>query len=65
MADQAKSSVLAIRVGVKISRCSYLRPVPNLRVRPLRSSKLIVLPTGLIRVLCPTLRSRSTLDKLC
>ena len=47
-ADQVKRLVLAIRVGVKISRCSCLRPVPNLRVWPLGSSKLIVLSTGSI-----------------
>jgi len=61
--DQAKRLVLAIRMGVKISRCSYWRLVPNLRVRPLGRSKLIVLSTSSIRAPHPTLGSSSSPDK--
>jgi len=56
-------SVLVMRVGVKISRCSCWRPVPNLRVRPLGSSKLIVLSTGLICASRRNLGSRPLPDK--
>ena len=58
-----KRSVLAIRVGAKIVRCSCWRPVLNWRVRPLESSKLIMLSTGSIRASRPILGSRSSPDK--
>jgi len=64
VANQAKRSVLAIRVGVKISCCSCWRSEPSLRVRPLGSSKLKVSSTGSIRVLRPTLGSRSSPNKV-
>jgi len=49
-----------MRVGAKISRCSCWRSLPNLRVRPLGSSRLTVSSIGSIRVLRPTLGSRSS-----
>jgi len=55
--------MLAIRVGVKISRCSCWRLVPILRVRPLESSRLTVSSTGSMCASCPTLGSRSSSDK--
>ena len=62
MADQAKRSVLLMRMGVKISRCSSWS-VPSLKVRPLGNSKGTVSSTGSRRASCPTLGSKSLPDK--
>jgi len=63
VADQANRSVLLMRVGVRISRCSCWRPVPSLRVRPLESSMGTMSSTGSRRASRPSLGSKSLPDK--
>jgi len=61
--DQAKRSMLLMRVRVRILSCSGCKLVPRLMVRPLGSSSGIVLLTGSRRAFSPTLGSKSSPDK--
>jgi len=62
-ADQAKRSVLLMRVGVRMSRCSGYKPVPSLMARPLGSSSGVVSSIGSRRASRPTLGSKSYPNK--
>jgi len=61
-ADQAKRSVLLVRMGVMMTRSSEFNPVPRLIEWPLGSSKGEVSSTGSRRTSRPTLGSRSLPD---
>jgi len=60
--DQAKRSVLLVRMGVMMARSSEFKPVPRLIEWPLGSSKGEVSSTGSRRTSRPTLGSRSSPD---
>jgi len=62
-ADQAKRSVLLMRMGVMMARSSEFRPVPRLMEWPLGSSRGEVSLTGSRRMSRPTLGSRSSPDR--
>jgi len=63
-ADQAKKLALAVKVGVRTSRCSCCRLAPSLRARLVESSKFMVFSTGSMRESHPILGSRSSPIKL-
>jgi len=62
-ADQAKRSVLLMRVGIRMSRCLGCKPVPSLMTSPLGSSSGVLSLTGSRRASRPTLGSKSSPDK--
>jgi len=61
--DQAKRSVLLMRMGVMMARSSEFKLVPRLIEWPLGSSRGEVSSTGSRRTSHPTLGSRSSPDK--
>jgi len=61
--DQAKRSVLLIKMGVMMARSSKFKPVPKLMEWPLGSSRGEVSSTGSRRTSQPTLGSRSSPDR--
>jgi len=63
VADQAKRSMLLVRMGVMMARLSEFKPVPKLIEWPLGSSIGEVSLTGLRRTSWPTLGSRSSPDR--
>jgi len=62
-ADQAKRSVLLMRMGVMMARSSEFKLVPRLMEWPLGSSRGEVSSTGSRRTSRPTLGSRSSPDR--
>jgi len=62
-ADQAKRSVLLMRMGVMMTRSLEFKPVPRLMEWPLGSSRGEVSSTGSRRTSRPTLGSRSSSDR--
>jgi len=63
VADQAKRSVLLMRMGVMMTHSSEFKLVPRLMEWPLGSSRREVSSTGSRRTSRPTLGSRSSPDK--
>jgi len=63
VADQAKRSVLLMRMGVMMARSSEFKPVPRLMEWPLGSFRGEVSSTGSRRTSRPTLGSRSSPDR--
>jgi len=61
--DQAKRSVLLMRMGVIVAHSSEFKPVPKLMEWPLGSSKGVVSSTGSRRTSRPILGSRSSPDR--
>jgi len=63
VADEAKRSVLLMRMGVIVARSSEFKLVPKLMEWPLGSSRGVVSSTGLRQTSRPILESRSSPDR--
>jgi len=62
-ADQAKRSMLLMRMGVMMAHSSEFKPVPRLMEWPLESSRGEVSSTSSRQTSRPTLGSRSSPDR--